>query len=107
MLPAARGTGEIKSLFDHLYHLFDRNNDNLISSTDFVDTLRGLEAESLLRLRVKEHYGFRPKKLCRDVRHLFKLKTTATTANENETTKEPEEVGRGFKVYIEDPHATN
>lgn len=54
---------------EKLYKLFDRDGDGLLSSTDFADTINGLDSEAMMKLRTRSHQGFRT------ARHLRLCKT--------------------------------
>eukprot|EP00347_Sterkiella_histriomuscorum_P001030 403373607 len=100
------------SIFELLYKAFDRDNDGLINSQDFIDTIAALDSEIILKLRVKQHNGFRYEKLCKDTPEHFKHKSKAkdyhhlvTSPTQRAQTSELKRTK--LQVYQEDPNIQN
>jgi Ca2+-binding EF-hand superfamily protein len=51
-------------LLEKLYSAFDCDQDGVISSSDFADTLRGVDSEAILRIRSRLSKKHSHEKLC-------------------------------------------
>ena len=59
------------TMLEQLFKAFDRDGDGLISSSDFADTVQGLDSETMLKMRTKAHANFMKPKLCKDTSGAF------------------------------------
>lgn len=66
----------VPSVLEQLFLAFDRDCDGVISSNDFVDTIKGLDSETMLKMRVRQSKKHMKQKLCTDMPALYRLKTS-------------------------------
>ncbi|CDW80254.1 UNKNOWN [Stylonychia lemnae] len=74
------------SLFEQIYKAFDKDNDGLISCSDFTETLEVIKSEIMLRLKVKNINNNTSNlngksKICQNNKSQFKLRQTSKDLN--------------------------
>ena len=72
-----------------------------------MDTIKGLDSEIMLKLRVKFHKKFLPHKLCKDHESGFKFKQEQMDLMSPNYWEKELMKKTGVLLYIDDPHASN